>query len=31
VLSARPKPEDTAVADNADDGAFVAAVAKALH
>lgn len=31
VLSARPKPEDTAVADDADDGAFVAAVAKALH
>ena len=31
VLSARPKPEDTAVADDADDGALVAAVAKALH
>jgi len=31
VLSARPKPEDTAVVDDADDGAFVAAVAAALH
>jgi CubicO group peptidase (beta-lactamase class C family) len=31
VLSARPKPEDTSLADSSDDGAFVAAVAAALH
>jgi CubicO group peptidase (beta-lactamase class C family) len=31
VLSARPKPEDTSLDDSSDDGAFVAAVAAALH
>jgi CubicO group peptidase (beta-lactamase class C family) len=31
VLSARPKPEDTALTDDSDDGAFVAAVTAALH
>jgi CubicO group peptidase (beta-lactamase class C family) len=31
VLSARPKPDDNSLADSSDDGAFVTAVAAALH
>jgi CubicO group peptidase (beta-lactamase class C family) len=31
VLSARPKPDDTSLPDSSDDGAFVTAVAAALH